>query len=254
MTKNFFGAILLLCLLFPQPQSFAWGRKGHELIIELAFSRLTPNEQQKILRYLDGMTIQSASTWLDEIRNDKRYKYLETAHYINIPAPNGPTKIAENDIQRELNRTLLEVKSLSSLPDSVIKLDLLKLIHLVGDIHQPLHAGYEVDRGGNDITVLFNGKKTNLHRLWDSQLIESLNIDSSSVSAHLASMSRKQKVEYSKTDVALWIKDSQLHLEGIYQFQNGNIDDKYVTDAKPVIEKQLAKAVLRLERVLKRML
>lgn len=252
--RKIIGSFFLILLLSVHTQSLAWGRKGHELIMELAFSRLSPREQQKVLRYLDGMTIQSASTWMDEIRNDKRYDYLGTAHYINIPRPNGPTKIAENDIQRELNRTLLEVKSLNTLSDSAIKLDLLKLIHLVGDIHQPLHTGYEVDRGGNDITVIFNDKKTNLHRLWDSQLIESLSIDSTAVSAYLNNLSRKQVAEYSKVDVGLWIKESQSHLDNIYQFENGVINEKYVSDAKPVIEEQLAKAVLRLERVLKRIL
>jgi hypothetical protein len=251
--KKFFGILVSLILLSVSVQSLAWGRKGHELIMELAFSRLTPLEQQKVIRYLDGMTIQSASTWMDEIRNEKRYDFLGTAHYINIPRPNGVAKIAENDIQRELNATLLEIKRLKSLPDSVIKLDLLKLIHLIGDIHQPLHTGYEVDRGGNDITVLFNGKKTNLHRLWDSQLIESLKIDSSSVNSFLSNLSRKKIVEYAKTEVALWIKESQSYLDQLYQFQNGVIDGQYVTNAKPVIEEQLAKAVLRLERVLKSM-
>lgn len=251
--KKYLSALLLMILVLAHTQSFAWGRRGHELIMELAFSRLTTLEQQKVIRYLDGMTIQSASTWMDEIRNEKRYDYLGTAHYINIPRPNGVAKVAENDIQRELNATLVEVKSLKSLPDSVIKLDLLKLIHLIGDIHQPLHTGYEVDRGGNDIAVVFNDKKTNLHRLWDSQLIESLKIDSASVNAYLSNLSRKQVAEYSKTDVALWIKESQSHLDQIYQFQNGVIEVQYVTDAKPVIEEQLAKAVLRLERVLKRM-
>lgn len=251
--KKFFGFLVSLILLSVPVQSLAWGRKGHELIMELAFSRLTPQEQQKVIRYLDGMTIQSASTWMDEIRNDKRYDNLGTAHYINIPRPNGVAKVAENDIQRELNATLVEVKSIKSLPDSVIKLDLLKLIHLIGDIHQPLHTGYEVDRGGNDIAIVFNGKKTNLHRLWDSQLIESLQIDSSAVNAYLNNLSRKQVAEYSKTDVALWIKESQSHLDQLYQFQNGVIEVQYVMDATPVIVEQLAKAVLRLERVLKRM-
>lgn len=251
--RKIIGGFLLIHLLSVHTQSLAWGRKGHELIMELAFSRLKPQVQKKILQYFDGMTIQSASTWMDEIRNDKRYDNLGPAHYINIPRPNRPAKIAENDIQRELNRTLLEVKSLNTLSDSVIKLDLLKLIHLVGDIHQPLHTGYEVDRGGNDITVIFSGKKTNLHRLWDSQLIESLNIDSSSVNAYLTTLSRKQLAAYSKIDVSLWIKESQAHLDTLYQFENGTIGEKYLADSKPIIEEQLAKAVLRLERVLKSM-
>ncbi|HUC97485.1 MAG TPA: S1/P1 nuclease, partial [Candidatus Polarisedimenticolaceae bacterium] len=44
--------------------------------------------------------------------------------------------------------------------------------HLVGDIHQPLHAGFAEDRGGNSIAVRFNGRKENLHSLWDTALVE----------------------------------------------------------------------------------
>lgn len=251
--KNLLSGVLLLVSVMLHDPCLAWGRKGHELIMELAFSRLKPQEQQKILQYLDGMTIQSASTWMDEIRNDKRYKYLETAHYVNIPNPNGIAKIADNDIQRELTKTLLDVKRINSLPDSVVKLDLLKLIHLVGDIHQPLHTGYEIDRGGNDVALSFNGKKTNLHRLWDSQLIESLNIDSSSVNSYINTLSKKQLADYSKVDIDLWVKESQSFLGEIYQIDHGMIDEKYVADSRPILEEQLAKAVLRLERVLQKM-
>lgn len=99
--KKSFIIFLSFILLLTQSSSFAWGRKGHHIIAELAFNKLKPQTKENILKYIDGMAIQSASTWMDDVRNDKRYKHLETAHYINIL--NGSGIPAENDVQRELN-------------------------------------------------------------------------------------------------------------------------------------------------------
>lgn len=244
------GCIIFLSfiLLLIQSSSFAWGRKGHHIIAELAFSRLKPQTKENILRYLDGLTIQSASTWMDDVRNDKRYKHLETAHYVNIP--NGIGILAENDVQRELNNTFNEMKNKKGLTDSLIRLDIFKLIHLVSDLHQPLHTGYETDRGGNDVSLLIDGKKTNLHRVWDTQLIEKLNIDNSTIDSFINSLFKKQLSDYSRVDVGSWIKDSQSYLNQLYSFKDGLITDSYILGSKPVIEKQMARAVLRLVKVL----
>jgi hypothetical protein len=247
MKKGFIIFLSFVLLLF-QSSSFAWGRRGHHIIAELAFSRLKPQTKENILKYLDGMTIQSASTWMDDVRNDKRYKHLETAHYINIP--NGPGIPAENDVQRELNNTFNDLKNKKGLTDSLIRLDILKLIHLISDLHQPLHTGYETDRGGNDFSLLLDGKKTNLHRVWDTQLIEKLNINNSTIDSYINSLSKKQISDYSKVDVGSWIKDSQSYLNQLYSFQNGMVTDSYILVSKPVIEKQMARAVLRLVKVL----
>jgi hypothetical protein len=185
---------------------------------------------------------------MDDVRNDKRYKHLETAHYINIL--NGTGVPAENDVQRELNYTFNELKNKKRISDSLIRLDILKLIHLISDLHQPLHTGYETDRGGNDVSLLLDGKKTNLHRVWDTQLIEKLNIDNSTIDFYINSLSKKQISDYSKVDVGSWIKDSQSYLNQLYSFKDGVISDSYILGSKPVIEKQMARAVLRLVKVL----
>ena len=81
---------------------------------------------------------------------------------------------------------LLEIKTLASLRYGYIYLKF--LIHLVGDIHQPLHTGKFEDRGGNDIKLTFLGKPTNLHIIWDVHMIEYLNMDYKQLSDELMQM------------------------------------------------------------------
>jgi hypothetical protein len=163
---------------------------------------------------------------------------------------NGIGIPAENDVERELNNTFNELKNKKGLSDSLIRLGILKLIHLISDLHQPLHTGYETDRGGNDVLLLLDGKKTNLHRVWDTQLIEKLNIDNATIDSYINSLSKKEINDFSKVDVGSWIKDSQSYLNQLYSFQDGVIANSYILGSKPVIEKQMARAVLRLVKVL----
>lgn len=250
MPIQFIKVFLISAMLFIQADSYAWGRKGHHIIVELAFARLNTNTREEVLKYLGGLSIQAASTWMDDIRNVPVYKNLETAHYINIPDPNKIFVLPPNDVKRELNKTLGDLRNKKNLNDSLIKLSILKLIHLIGDVHQPLHTGYEVDRGGNDELVYFENKKSNLHRVWDTQLIDKLSIDNSIVDKHIASLSNKQRRNYTEIDVDLWIKESQSYLGQLYAIENKIIDDPYAVSARPIIEIQLARAALRLQRVL----
>jgi len=233
-------------LVLNASKSFAWGRKGHEIIAEIAFSRLSPKIKNTVLKYLDGLTIQQASTWMDDIRSNTSYRALEKAHYINIPSTSNP----ETDVQRELQKTFLELENKKSLSDSLIRLDLLKIFHLIGDLHQPLHTGYEADRGGNSVTVDFFGRKSNLHRVWDSQIIEKAEIDSFDIAIYIMEQPKSEITLFSKVNVSAWIQESHSYLDRVYTIQNGAIDDKYILNSVPIVTSQLAKAALRLQRVL----
>lgn len=244
--------LIFIGFLLQAQDVFAWGRKGHHIIVELAFRRMNQSSKEKVMKYLEGMTIQSASTWMDDIRNVPRYKYLETAHYINIPDPNKVPSAAPNDVKRELNKTLGDLKNQKQLSDSLIRFSILKLIHLIGDIHQPLHAGYETDRGGNDVFVMFEDKKSNLHRLWDTQLIDKLAIDNDLIENHIAGLSNRDRRDYSVIDIDQWIGESQSFLGQLYAIENKVVNDQYILNAKPIIESRLARAVLRLQLVLEK--
>ena len=120
----------------------------------------------------------------------------------------------------------------------------------MGDLHQPLHVGYGIDKGGNTIDVDFLGETTNLHRVWDSQIIEhSKNFKSELIdmSKHLTNseIHNQQKV-----DVLAWMNESRAYLPQVYDFKKGMIDESYINKVTPIMEKQILYAGIRLSGVL----
>jgi hypothetical protein len=168
-------------------QAFAWGTEGHQVIANLAHAQLTPKARKEVERLLalePGQTMASISTWADEHRNPSSAAW----HYVNFPR-DSCTYEAERDcpdgrcvvgaIERQL-----EVLA-SNAPDEKRLTALKYVIHLVGDVHQPLHAGYRDDKGGNTYQLQAFMRGSNLHALWDSGLLRSLNEDVESLTEKL---------------------------------------------------------------------
>lgn len=170
---------LLFVFLVTSSYVQAWGSVGHQVIATLASHQLTPEAQAQVQALLvqePGATLASISTWADE------HKSRTTApwHYVNFPkdtcvyvkerdCPDG------NCLIGAVQRQTAVLKSGASDGD---KLKVLKyLVHLVGDLHQPLHAGYADDRGGNQCQVQFFKLGSNLHAVWDSGLIKAVSED-----------------------------------------------------------------------------
>ena len=78
--------LFLYLLLAFQLHCFAWGKRGHNIVAEIAFHYLSDNDKAKLLSYLQGMSIEEASTWMDEVINQPRYKYTAPWHYVDFPA------------------------------------------------------------------------------------------------------------------------------------------------------------------------
>jgi hypothetical protein len=130
------------------------------------------------------------------------------------------------------------------------------VVHLVGDLHQPLHVVGE-DRGGNDVLVRFNGRQTNLHRLWDGDLIDHVYQNATAlhkpVHAVLQAGTWQAWADGTPSDWAM--ETHRVAHETVYLFHaSREIDDRYVEKALPVIHEQLAKAAVRLAGVLNRAL
>ena len=152
----------------------AWGPAGHRLVAEVAETRLTPAARTEINRLLalePGATLSSIANWADETRS------LGTAawHYVNF-ARGG-------DCVYEAPRLCIEGRCVVGALESQIamlaskagdeeRLVALKyVVHLVADVHQPLHAGWADDRGGNSFQLQAYERGSNLHAVWDSGLI-----------------------------------------------------------------------------------
>lgn len=152
--------------------ALGWGQKGHDVTAYIAECNLTPEAAQEIDRVLDGHSPVYYANWLDSASHTPEYAYTRTWHYANIDEgytydtmpkePAGDVVTAVNDLVAELKS-----KELSAEKEAEA---LKMLIHLVGDMHCPMHSGHRSDRGGNTIPVTFFGKPANLHSIWDTSL------------------------------------------------------------------------------------
>ena len=164
MKKTF---LIIAAIIFIQPlRSFAWGRDGHNIIAEIAYRILSDKTRSNVSAFLGSTTFEDASVWMDEMRGNSEYDYMKPWHYINIEKGHSYIPNSEENIINELLLQQKELSNIKALKDEQVKTDLMILFHLIGDLHQPLHVGYAIDRGGNTVEINFEGEPTNLHAVW----------------------------------------------------------------------------------------
>ena len=241
---------LLLIALFISHFSFGWGKVGHGLVAELAFTFLDSNTKATVQKYLGSTTIEQAATWMDEVRSDHSYDYMKSWHYVNIAKGKQYEETKDGNIINALNTAINKLKHRENLSNDDIKVNLMIIFHLAGDLHMPLHVGYEDDKGGNTVQVKYNNNQTNLHRLWDTDIIESEQISTNDCLLQLKKFNKEEIDAIKNTNIEGWIHEPRSLLYKVYDFKDGNIDASYVEKNKPVIETQLLIAGLRLSAVL----
>lgn len=168
-----------LSLLFIQQQSFAWGLLGHRIVGQIASSYLTPKAKTELKKILGPESLAMVSNWPDFIKSDSTFNYLGPWHYVNLPANmslqdfnNFFDKDTSVDAFTKTNFLVRELKT-NKLLDAGTKAMYVKLlIHIVGDLHQPMHLGHLDDRGGNAVKLMWFKEPVNLHSLWDESLIK----------------------------------------------------------------------------------
>ena len=177
-----FNWALALVVAAPLP-AIAFGPAGHRLVAELAEAQLKPDARAEATRLLalePGATLMSIASWADETRS------LGTAawHYVNFPRDvREPRQAGDGGCRYDAARLCIEGNCVvgalatqlallaSNAPDAERLVALKYVVHLVADVHQPLHAGYLDDRGGNSVQLQAFDRGTNLHAVWDSGLI-----------------------------------------------------------------------------------
>jgi len=177
-------------LLGFSPHSFAWGKDGHTAIGILAVEQIRPDALRELENIMDPLTkeaMDKACNWPDVIRETEEGKWSSPLHYINIPrdeavylqsrdCPEKPGLMTHGDSPTRHCATEAIKYFAADLSKPQASRERRRqafawLCHLVGDLHQPLHAGFADDRGGNDTEVVFNDEEINLHHFWDSALI-----------------------------------------------------------------------------------
>ena len=242
--------IILLVLLCSPLYFFGWGAEGHQMVAEIAKKKLNPGVEQKVQKYLGSKSFKEAAVWMDEIKSDHTFDYMKPWHFANIEKGAIYQKPKEGDIVSELEAVIAELKNYKSMKEEDVNKDLKILFHLCGDMVQPLHVGYGSDKGGNSYKVTYNGKETNLHHVWDSDIIKSQNITVESCLKKTATWGPDQIAIVQKVDVMYWMNDSRSFLTEVYTIQNNAISADYIKLNGEIIEKQITKGGLRLAAVL----
>jgi hypothetical protein len=259
--------ILLAAELAAASPAWAWGVEGHEVIAALAAGQLTPRAAAQVSALLDGparAVLIADANWADEIRDQRP----ETGrwHYVNIPI-----SAAGYDAGRDCRmRTCIVAqigRQLAVLRDRraarAARADALRfVIHFVADIHQPLHAADDGDRGGNDIQVRIRGTgiDASMHQIWDTRLVQASGRDPVALAARIArDVPPATRRGWQSGTPASWA-DEALHLAqgDIYAVSKGRrrlrLDRGYLAREAPVARLQLARAGARLAWLLNRTL
>ncbi len=232
--------------IFISVSAFGWGWEGHKMTADIANQHLTSAVKDSLKLYLGDMTIQQASTWMDEIKKDSTMDYLKPMHYINIESGQSYDPASKDNVIYELNKVIAELGDRSQHSKQEIAMDIKILIHLVGDLHQPLHVGYGSDRGGNSIKLTVLGDSSDLHRVWDSDIIKREHIYTVDLEKVLA---KGNIGNTGKIDIIEWMNESRSELRAVYNFHD-NINQTYLDANKELVEKQLIRSGLRMATLL----
>lgn len=248
--------------LFVALDGMAWGQKGHDTTCAIAQRHLTSAAADRISQVLDGKSIVYWSNWFDNAVHTPDYEYAKTWHYKNIDADQQYADVPPfetGDVVSALAdlRARLEAFAAGTAPaahDNIDEATALKMfVHLMGDLHQPMHMGRATDLGGNRVTVKFFGRDANLHGIWDTNLVESAHAWSHT--EWVEEIDRADAATAAKMaegDFDIWAQETWRLAQAVYDDtpQDTRVSYDYVAKWAPVIEEQFERGGLRLASVL----
>ena len=243
-------------------QALAWGDAGHQTICQIAFKQLNSDTRLQVATLIQQdsgyHTFAESCTWPDTIRRKDAYKRYKKLHFINGEpgATTMPTECPAGCVTSAISE---EAKALANTALPVTRrIDALKFLgHFVGDIHQPLHAGYRHDLGGNKTSVLFYGQPYRLHRVWDSLLIGQRTDNWQKLAAQLNSNIKPiDRTLWRGSSPLTWANESfQIVEHSVYDFnEHEDLSKAYYRNNIHTIEARLMAAGVRLAELLERAL
>ena len=249
---------IIACLIFFNSNILAinapkWGPTGHRVVGEIAEKHLTKKAKRRIEKILNGHGLAYVSNYADEIKSDRKYDKYKPWHYVNYPFDSNyseSNKSDEGDIIVAIETCIGKLKNeKTSMEEQAFYLKL--LIHFVGDLHQPLHIGIEEDKGGNDFQVRWFSNGSNLHRVWDSDMIDSYKMSYTEMAQNIQEGYEFQNISVSGS-ITNWADEVHRFTKTLYN--NINIGDKlgynYSYENFNKVQSQLNMAGVRLAKLL----
>ena len=266
--KKLVITLLSVAALLHSLAGFSWGPTGHDVVAAIAERHLTDKTKEALDELLEGRSIVYYSSWMDNIQNSPYWKdgynKTKTWHYANVDKGHTyqtMTKNENGDVVAALVQLTNELSyNYENLTDSM-RCDYVKMIvHMVGDMHCPMHAGRLSDLGGNRTKVRWFGRNTNLHSVWDSKIVESArNWSYSEWRDQLDRPNRGLEDEFyesvSSGTIEDWFVETVENASVIYEYvegkeENPNLSYQFVYDFSPMLENRLLVGGYRLAYVL----
>ena len=247
-------SLLVFNMSFNDALAYDWGKTGHRATAQIAEGYLTKKAKKQIDKLLQGQGLALVSTFADDIKSDRDYKSYSPWHYVNFEFDKkyGEETPSEfGDLVSGINKCVTVLKNESSSEDEK-RFYLKMLVHFIGDLHQPLHVGRGEDKGGNDIQVRWFNDGSNLHRVWDSNMIEDFKMSYSELAVNAEELSKAEVETIRNGELLDWIYESQVLAKKVYA--SAEVGEKlgyrYMYDYFPVVREQLQKGGIRLAKVL----
>lgn len=226
----------------------------------IAEKNLSHVAKKQVNILLNDNNLSDVANWADTIKSQSKWSHSKSWHYMNTDQNKNFASykmIVGGDILWALNYFYQQLKK----TDNSLKNRreaLMFFIHLVGDIHQPLHAGKASDKGGNRVPVIWKNQshKTNLHKVWDGLLTQT-DLTPSKVARKIDNSSSSDRAVWQDAPFEVWIKESSELIENIYDFGDKNkgkkiinLGVKYQLINRPVAERRILQAGVRLAHYL----
>jgi hypothetical protein len=229
---------------------------------QIAENHLSKRAAKAVADLVGPEGLAQVSTWADEIRSDPKWNFAAPWHYITVEdnetydrLPDSPQN--EHEIKNIVD-AMLYCESVLRNPEAKRekKVEALKfLVHFVGDIHQPLHVGRGDDRGGNTIEVNWFWQPSNLHRVWDSGIVEQKQLSFTEYVRFIDHATDQQIADWQNSTYLDWVHESFKLRPNVYDFGEQRGDDiklsyGYAYKATPIIKQRLVQAGVRLAGLL----
>lgn len=248
--RQFLVFVALVCL--GSLGASAYGPTGHRVVAQLAYQHLSPEARAVVDKILGDEFLAEAATMPDEMRSSPDAFWRQEAnpyHYINVPPGQTYEESEKNpagDALTALEKYSAILKDKNATSDEK-RTALWFVVHIVGDLHQPLHVGHPGDLGGNRIDVVWMEELTNLHRVWDEHLIDHRNLSFTEWTMFLDKKIRPEMIlEWQQARPIDWVHEGLAMRDDIYANSHGILSWDYVYRYMPMMKNQLSKAGIRL--------
>ena len=235
--------------------AFGWGQKGHDTVAFIAENHLTDATKAALDSLLDGKSPVYWANWLDNASHTPEYAYTKTWHYKNVDADRTYDDMPPNPAGDAILAIKSQIETLKNPATNKAEaaLALKILIHVVGDMHQPMHMGHATDLGGNRTKLKYFNRDKNLHSIWDTDLLESSHRWSyTEWQSQIDRLTDEEVAEITGGTLETWYDETQALCPEIYAStpEGANLSYDYVNKYAPLVERQLLKGGHRLAALL----